>query len=190
MIQAMKEKIHNIKPLIIGVFFGTGIMLYSVSPLTANDHEFVLPLIFMVGSYLFLLSVSIAALMTYREDFVSNSRRYLKLIGFFLILLSFLSMIPLHGVMYISSVFFLYGGISLTMLGLHLQVADLTNYLGQTGVVLAIAISFMSVFQFSIIFRLETNFYWIVLGVSTATLCIFSGYHSSRLLKEDNHDKM
>ena len=188
MIQAMKEKFHNTIPLIIGVFFGTGIMLYSLSPLTANDHEFVLPLIFMVGSYLFLLSVSIVALMTYREDFVNNSGRYLKLIGFFLILLSFLSMIPLHGVMYILSVFFLYGGISLTLLGFHLQVADLTDHLGQTGVVLAIAISFMSVFQFSIIFRLEANFYWIMLGISTATLCILSGYHSSKMLEECNHE--
>jgi len=186
----MKEKIHNITPLIISVFFGAGIMLYSLSPLTANDHEFVLPIIFMTGSYLFLLSVSIAALMTYREDFVNNSGRYLKLIGFFLILLSFLSMIPLHGVMYILSVVFLYGGISLTMLGFHLQAADLTDHLGQTGVVLAIAISFISVFQFSIIFHLEANFYWIILGISTATLCILSGYHSSKMLCEvDNHDK-
>lgn len=187
--QTRKEKIHNIIPLIIGVFFGTGIMLYSLSPLTGNDHEFVLPLIFMAGSYLFLLSVAVAALMTYRQEaFVSNSGRFLKLLGFFLILLSFLSMIPLHSVMYMLSVVFLYGGISLTMLGIHLQVADLTHYLSQTGVILAIAISFMSIIQFLIIFHIELNFFWIILGIGTATLCILSGYHSSRMLKEDNHD--
>ena len=175
------------RPLKFGILFGIGGFLYTfgfiffalVESFGAIDYF----CSFTLASYLFLAIVSLVAIFVNRENTLTKR---LIITGFIFLILSFLFLLA-QNVSMVPSFILFYPSLTLFMMGFHYLSPSPGRFSRYIGLVLAISISFIGIILFMILFEYPYHLY-LLLAISTATLCIISGFHSSKMLEECNHE--
>ncbi len=171
------------QPLKYSILFGTGAFLYTFSFIffasDGGEGSFIFFCSFVLPTYLFLVILSLVTISVYRENTLTKR---LLIAGFIVLTLSFLFLLALGDLFKISFIIF-YPSLTLFMLGFHYLSPSPGRFSRYVGLVLAISISFVGIILFMILFEYPYHLY-LLLAICTATLCILSGYHSSRLLSE------
>jgi len=196
-------------PLKFGVIFGVGIFLYLFSsmifPLYSRFHPVTHGPALLLLFFTFL-SLLVSYILLVFGSFVSitipekgSLEKKLMVGGFILLVLSplflFLQFVSdlgfSMGPFFILSYILLYSGVSFSLLGYHFYSSTYGFSSKNIGFIIPSFIIFMSAVQYVISFYFAYLLYWFLfLAIPAPILCILSGYHSSRMLKEDNHDKM
>ncbi len=180
----------NWQPFKYGVFFGVGIILYTISfaqGFTEDPGVHVLArfCIFISISYLFLLIVSFVSTFINSNSVVGKR---LKIAGLVVLSLSFLFLLAQREIFFHFSILLVYVSVSLSMLGVHYNSSVSIEDTKYIGLISAVIISFIGITHNVIRFyqsHLERVVYlFLLLAVLAATLCILSGYHSSKMLSE------